>query len=86
MWTFIGACAAALTTFSFVPQIVKVAHRKRADDVSVLTLGQLSCGVGLWILYGIHRQDWVIITANTITLSLLLILIGMVTHYKRKDR
>lgn len=71
----IGVAAAFLTMFSFLPQIVKVAKTKSAKDVSLATLVQLSCGVSLWIIYGIYRKDAIIILANTVTLCTMLILL-----------
>jgi MtN3 and saliva related transmembrane protein len=75
IWQCIGAAAAILTMFSFVPQIVKVAKTKSAKDVSLVTLLQLSCGVSLWMLYGIHRKDAIIIVANAVTLCTMIILL-----------
>ncbi len=75
IWTIIGSTAAILTMFSFIPQIIKVFKNKSAKDVSLITLLQLSSGVSLWIIYGIHLKDAVIIVANTVTL---------ITHIKER--
>jgi len=53
-------------------------------DVSPITLFQLSTGVALWIAYGVHLGDRVIITANIVTLITLLILIILYFYYGRK--
>jgi len=55
-WMMIGVAAAALTTFSFIPQIVKVVRHRSARDVSVITIVQLAAGVSLWVVYGILSQ------------------------------
>ncbi len=60
-WPIIGFLAAGLTMFSFIPQIIKIIKTKSACDVSVLTLTQLSIGVSLWIIYGIHLKNFIII-------------------------
>jgi MtN3 and saliva related transmembrane protein len=83
MWTLIGFSAACLTMFAFIPQIVKVSKTKSAKDVSLVTLIQLSFGVFLWILYGIHLKDVIIITANSITLTSLIILLFLYFSYGR---
>lgn len=83
--TVIGVAAAVLTTFSFVPQIIKVYRNKSARDVSLLTLLQLSSGVFLWIIYGLYRRDPIIIAANSITLVSLLILLFLWCYYARKE-
>ena len=46
-------------------------------DVSGLTLIQFSVGAALWMLYGIHLQDFIIIGANAIALATLLIAVGL---------
>ncbi len=80
-WTLIGTCAATLTMFSFVPQIIKVLRNKSAKDVSLMTILQLSLGVTLWIAYGYYLKDPVIITANSVTLASLIILLFLYFNY-----
>lgn len=75
MWILIGLSAASLTMFAFIPQIIKALKTKSVKDVSLVTLLQLSLGVSLWIIYGIHLRDAIIITANSITLFSLIILL-----------
>lgn len=81
IWPAIGSLAAFLTMFSFIPQIIKVFRHKSAKDVSVVTLLQLSLGVSLWIVYGIYLKDPIIIVANAVTLTSLLILIYFYFNY-----
>lgn len=82
----IGSLAALLTMFAFIPQILKVFRTKSCKDVSPITLGQLSLGVFLWIIYGLLRKDAVIVTANAITLLSLLILSSLYCIYKKRAR
>ncbi len=82
-WTIIGLCAAILTMFAFIPQIIKVLKNKSAKDVSLITLLQLSLGVSLWIAYGIHLRDAIIITANSVTLTTLILLLFLYFNYGR---
>ncbi len=79
-------CAAVLTMFAFIPQIVKVLKTKSAKDVSVITLLQLSLGVSLWIVYGIHLKDAIIITANSVTLTTLILLLFLYFNYGRRKQ
>ena len=83
-WMIIGGAAAALTTFSFLPQIFKVLRNKSARDVSIITLVQLAAGVTLWVIYGVYRKDVIIIAANAVTLASLLVLIHLYFAYGRK--
>ena len=67
---FIGYCAAALTTLSFVPQAW---HTFKTRDVSGISLGMYSVftlGVALWLVYGLLLGAWPIVLANAITLAL----------------
>ncbi|MCX5700848.1 MAG: SemiSWEET transporter [Candidatus Omnitrophica bacterium] len=84
--TLIGALAATLTMFSFIPQIVKSYKTRSVKDVSPLTLFQLALGVLLWIIYGIYIKDLVIIVANIITFISLAILIYMYFSFKNIKR
>ena len=76
-WTILGITAASLTMFGFVPQIMKMWTTHSVKDVSGLTLIQFSVGAMLWILYGIHLQDFIVIGANAISLVTLLIALGL---------
>lgn len=77
VWTILGVAAASLTMFGFVPQIIKMWKTHSVKDVSGLTLIQFGGGVSLWILYGIHINDFIIIGANAITLATILIALGL---------
>ena len=81
-WTLIGLIAATLTMFSFIPQIIKAIKTKSVKDVSPITLFQLSLGVVLWIIYGIHLKNAVIIMANAVTLSTLVILLYLYFNHE----
>jgi len=80
-WTVLGAAAAVLTMFSFVPQIIKSLRTKSVKDVSHLTLIQLACGASLWVFYGIHLKNPVIIVANIVTLATVIILMALYFKY-----
>lgn len=69
--------------FSFIPQIVKALKTKSVRDVSIITLLQLSLGVSLWIIYGIHLKDAIIILANAVTLATLIMLLHLYFNYGR---
>lgn len=66
----IGSVAAVLTTVSFIPQVI---HSYRTRDLSGVSLSMYSIftlGVGLWLVYGVLKQDWPLILANSITFCL----------------
>jgi MtN3 and saliva related transmembrane protein len=80
-WFLIGVIAATLTTFGFVPQIVKMYETKSAQDVSLITLVQFSAGVILWVLYGMSIKDPILIVANTVTFGTLVFAIVLYARY-----
>lgn len=70
-WTLIiGLVAGTLTTISFLPQLIKTLKTRSAKDVSLLMFLGFSLGVALWLVYGIMRDDIVVILFNAITLVL----------------
>ncbi len=64
--TTIGFVAASLTTFSFMPQFVKIVRFRRTDGVSLWMMVQLFVGLILWSVYGFMSGDIVIIVANVV--------------------
>jgi len=66
----IGILAGIFTTLAVTPQIVKAWKTKRIEDVSPLMFVILISGVGLWVVYGILKNDWPIILANGVSLAL----------------
>ncbi len=84
-WHIIGSAAALLTMFGFVPQAIKMYRTKSVEDVSFPMLFQFSVGVFLWILYGIHLQDFIIVVANLVTFIILIIAISLYFLYHVKN-
>jgi MtN3 and saliva related transmembrane protein len=72
-----------MTMFGFVPQIIKMWKTHSVKDVSGLTIVQFIVGAALWMLYGIHRQDFIIIGANAVSLAIVLIAGGMYLKLNR---
>ena len=85
VWTIVGITAAILTMFGFVPQIIKMRKTRSAEDVSGFTLIQFSIGAALWILYGIHLNDFIIIGANSISLVMVLIALALYLKLGKKN-
>lgn len=83
VWTIIGIVAACLTMFGFIPQCIKIWKNKSVKDVSLITLIQFSTGVTLWMLYGIHLKDNIIVMANAVSLTTLLIALGLYLKFKK---
>jgi MtN3 and saliva related transmembrane protein len=46
------------------------------DDLSLFMLATLTLGLGLWIIYGSIRGDWMIVAANGVGATLAAIVLG----------
>ena len=67
---WIGACAAVLTSLSYIPQVQKARTRGSTHDLSLKMLAVLTAGLLLWIGYGLLQGDWVIVAANSVGAAL----------------
>jgi len=76
-----GTTAAVLTSFGFVPQIMKMWRTKSVGDVSLATLLQFTAGVALWAIYGMLRADLVIVAANLTALLSLAVGLFLYVHF-----
>jgi len=85
-WYTVGAVAAALTSFGFVPQIVKMWQTKSVRDVSPITILQFIAGVSLWVVYGVHLRDSVVIIANVVSLAILVAALFLYFRFFKKSR
>ncbi len=81
----IGFTAAALTTFSFVPQFLKLLKTKKTEGLSLLMMLQIFTGLFLWIVYGILRRDIVLISANTVGFIIVFATILLYLRLKRSQ-
>jgi len=72
-----GYLAGACTTFSFVPQILKMIRTGKVRDISVSMYLVLSLGLSLWLIYGIYIGEIPIIFANSVSLVLCMIILVM---------
>lgn len=85
-WFIVGGIAALLTTFGFVPQILKMVRTHSVDDVSPLTFVQFMAGVSLWALYGAHIGDVIVVLANTVTFGTLVVAICLYFTLVHRDK
>ncbi len=65
-----GYLAAALTTISFVPQVMQVWRSKHTKDISLGMYSIFTLGIVVWLIYGLMLGSWPIIIANSITIVL----------------
>jgi MtN3 and saliva related transmembrane protein len=73
----IGAAAAIITTFAFLPQAIRVIRTRDTRAISLATYALFTTGVALWGTYGLMTLQWPIIAANGFTLILAAIILAM---------
>ena len=59
--------AAILTTFSFVPQVLRVWRTRSTADISLGMYSVYTFGIALWGVYGVLLDSWPIILSNALT-------------------
>jgi MtN3 and saliva related transmembrane protein len=81
--SILGILASIFSLSSTVPQIVKGLKTKKMDDLSVWLILSLIVGLTLWVIYGIGRNDVVIIGGNMVGVSLNLVLLFLKFRYSK---
>ena len=81
----IGVAASACTAASLLPQLTKVLKEKKAENVSLWMLLVLFVGLGLWVYYGILKNDWIIIVSNSFSFVINLLLGVFAIKYKTEN-
>jgi MtN3 and saliva related transmembrane protein len=79
--TLVGYLAGALTTISFVPQVLKAVTMRETRDLSLAMLVLFGVGIFLWTLYGLWVNSLPIIAANVVTFFLILVLLFLKMKY-----
>lgn len=78
----IGSIAAVLTTFAFLPQVIKVIQTKDTESIALGMYLMQVVGIGLWLVHGLVIQDLPLISANSISLILSAIILAYKIKYK----
>ena len=77
----LGYAAGAITTLTFLPQVIKTWKDRSAKDVSLMMFIIAAINEVMWIAYGALLDNWVIIVTNVIVLAMSLIMIGLKLKY-----
>jgi len=64
---YLGYIAALLTTFSFLPQVIKTVKTKDTSGISLVMYVFFVIGILLWFYYGILIDSMPIVIANLFT-------------------
>ena len=75
----IGSIAAILTTFAFLPQVVRVVKTKDTESIALGMYVMQVIGIALW-LARLHIGDLPLILANSVSF----LLSGIILIYKLK--
>lgn len=78
----IGSIAAVLTTFAFLPQVIKVIKTKDTESIALGMYLRQVVGIGLWLMHGLAIQDLPLIAANSISLILSATILAYKIKYK----
>jgi len=73
----LGSLAGTLTTFSFLPQVIKIWRTHDVGSISALMYVILGLGVGCWTLYGWAMHSPSMVVTNFITLLLVVSILSL---------
>jgi len=77
----VGLTGAALTTLCWLPQMLKAIREKETRALSLPATASFTCGIGLWLIYGLAIHDWPLIGSNAVTLALMSVILVMKLRY-----
>lgn len=78
----VGFLAGICTTASFLPQVVKTLRTRSTRDISLGMWCLLFVGNSLWLIHGIQIGSSPIISANGVTLVLVVMVLVLKLRYK----
>lgn len=79
--TFLGLLAGTCTTFSFVPQLIKILRSRSTADISLWMYIVFSTGILMWLIYGLLIKDIPIIVANAVALFITITILSLKIKY-----
>ncbi|MBN3564448.1 SemiSWEET transporter [Aliamphritea spongicola] len=82
--TLIGLTAAFCTTAAFIPQVIQILRTGNVEGISLLMYSIFTCGVAMWLTYGIILEDLPMLLANLITLILALAVLILTIKKRRR--
>jgi len=83
LFPIIGFMATGFSVSSAVPQIRKALRTKKSDDVSIRFIIVLIIGLSLLVVYGIGKNDIVLIIGNSIAVALNTFMLFLKIKYSR---
>ncbi|MGB9702888.1 MAG: SemiSWEET transporter [Candidatus Kapaibacteriota bacterium] len=80
--SLIGYIAATLTTFAFLPQMIKTIRYKETKDISLGMYVIFVIGISAWLIYGFLLNAMPIILANIVSFCLAFTILILKIKYK----
>jgi MtN3 and saliva related transmembrane protein len=77
----IGNAGAILTTVCWLPQAIKIIRDRETRALSLPTNLAFTLGMILWLVYGMALPDWPLIWSSAITVSFMLVIVGLKIRY-----
>jgi MtN3 and saliva related transmembrane protein len=74
--TLLGLASGAMTTMSFLPQVLRAVRTRSTGDLSWAWLFLFAAGTSGWLAYGVLTSDLAVAAANVVTVALVGTLIG----------
>jgi MtN3 and saliva related transmembrane protein len=67
---------------SLVPQLHRIWRAKSARDLSQAMFLVFGLGIVLWLLYGIGIKSLAVVTTNSVSLVLVVVIYSLAVHYE----
>ena len=77
----VGAAAALLTTFCWVPQALRTIRLRDTRAISLPAQAAFAAGLALWLAYGLMIGSWPLIGANAVSLGLVSVIVATKLRY-----
>jgi MtN3 and saliva related transmembrane protein len=78
----LGYSAGAITSLTFLPQVIKTWKERSAKDISLMMFIIAVTNEIMWVWYGVLLNNWVIILTNSIILVMSTTMIFLKLRYK----
>ena len=82
----VGMVGGALTTISFLPQVVKVVRTRSVGDLSLPMFVIHAVGDCMWIAYGVMTRDAVITSFEVVASALNLVIVAHFFPWWRRQK
>ena len=80
-----GLAAGVLTAASMLPQLLKTIKTREVKELSVYIFILLIIGTGLWVYYGVLKNDFPLIITNAFSFLLNSVMLGLKIAWTRKE-